>query len=151
MNRSIVWLLLLAALSFAACEEDDNQLCTVDTDAENFRFYEFVHRASNETFVAWTSDSAVIAQIEAQLSLPVVGRDQHINGKIDRIPEHCGELNGRWSWYFVPNEWALADLSIEVCDGEPQYVEEHLQDYLDIERYCPWSAYVAREIESPFR
>lgn len=141
--------LLLLLLTAAACEKKDADVnCEVAFD-EGMRFFEFGHRGSDYTFYAWTKDTAVIAHVTAQLALPEAERGQHINGKIELLPEGC-TLNKSWSWYFLADEWDLADISIELCDGNPQYVEDHLEDYLDIERYCPWSSYVLREVTDPF-
>ncbi|MCB0638898.1 MAG: hypothetical protein KDC54_19855 [Lewinella sp.] len=112
------------------------------------RFFEFTD-GNGHTFQAWTSDSSVINQVLAQLALPEDQRDQHINGKLLAVPEGC-RYNQHWSWYFDPNDWTLAEISIEVCDGNPQYVEDHLADFLEVGRYCPWSSHVLREIDNPF-
>lgn len=55
------------------------------------------------------------------------------NGRIVRGPG-----NEPWRWRLEDVE--MADVTIEVCDGEPRYVEEHLDEYLAIGRYCPWGA-----------
>lgn len=143
--------LMLAALLLVAgaCEKDsDTPACELQI-ATGARFFEFGHRGSDDTYIAWTSQASVIQNVEAQLALPEAERNQHINGEIQRMPTGCN-LNKDWSWYFSPDNWDLAELSIELCDGNPTYVEENLEDYLDIERYCPWSSYVLREIQQPF-
>lgn len=140
--------LLCALFLMGACKKDNvDPICDLEIPAEA-RIFEFGHRGSDYTFRAWTSDSAVIVHVEAQLALAEEERNQHINGEILAQSEACN-LNPDWSWYFNPEDWDLADLSIEVCDGNPQYVEDNLQDYLDIDRYCPWSSYVLREINQP--
>ena len=138
---------LLGALSLmGACKEDDPQPdCSIMIPAQA-RIFEFAHRGSDYTFRAWTTDTAVIARVEAQLALPENDRTMHINGEILEQAESCN-LNPGWSWYFKPDGWDLAEISIELCDGNPQYVEENLEDYLHINRYCPWSSYVLLEVE----
>lgn len=138
--------LLGILLMAAACKKDKPEpACDLQIPAQD-RIFEFAHRGSDDTFRAWTSDTAVIAHVEAQLALPEDQRGQHINGQILQQAESCN-LNPEWSWYFNPDDWDLVDASIELCDGNPQYVEDHLEDYLNIDRYCPWSSYVLREIE----
>jgi hypothetical protein len=141
------YLALFGALFvLGSCEEETAEpACSIDIPSEA-RVYEFAHRGSEYTYRAWTTDSAVIARVEAQLALPEADRMQHINGEILEQPAGC-DLNPGWSWYFNPAAWDLADISIEVCDGNPQYVEDNLQDFLDINRYCPWSSYVLREVD----
>ena len=148
--KSFYQLALMAVILLVGACKDKNETpdCQLDI-ADGTRFYEFAHRGSDYTFYAWTSDTAVIAHVEAQLALPEDDRNQHINGRIVALPEGC-DWNMDWSWYFAPNDWDMAELSIELCDGNPQYVEDHLQDYLDIDRYCPWSSYVLKEVAQPF-
>lgn len=141
--------LICLAISAGACKDKPAEIACDIAIAEGTRFFEFAHRGSEYTFYAWTNKPTVIANVEAQLALPAEDRSQHINGVIKEMPEGC-ELNEEWSWYFEPTEWDMADLSIELCDGNPQYVEENLQDYLDIDRYCPWSSYVLQEVAQPF-
>jgi hypothetical protein len=148
--KSFYQLAFLALILLAgSCKDDAPEIDCELSIADGTRFYEFAHRGTDHTFYAWTSDTAVIAKVEAQLALPEEQRLQHINGQIAALPEGC-DWNNDWSWYFTPNEWDLADISIELCDGNPQYVEDNLQDYLDIDRYCPWSSYVLQEVSQPF-
>lgn len=148
--KSFYQLALLAILVLSAsCKDEKNEPdCQLDF-AAGMRFYEFAHRGTDYTFYAWTNDTAVIARVQAQLALAEEDRTQHINGRIAELPAGC-ELNMDWSWYFPPNEWDMADISIELCDGNPQYVEDHLEDYLHINQYCPWGSYVLREVGQPF-
>jgi len=58
-----------------------------------------------------------------------------------------GGFNAPWSWHHEPDSVAFDDFTIELCDGCPMYVEEHLDEWLDsVGTYCPWSTEVlARE------
>jgi len=47
--------------------------------------------------------------------------------------------NAPWSWHIDPATLEFADMTIEVCDGLPSYVEEEIVTSPD---YCPWSAKV---------
>jgi len=55
-----------------------------------------------------------------------------------RIVRETG-VNEGWSWSLDPADFEFADLTTEVCDGEPSDVESGA---LTSERYCPWSARV---------
>jgi hypothetical protein len=46
-------------------------------------------------------------------------------------------VNAPWSWHIDPATLEFADLTVEVCDGLPSYVEEEI---VTSDRYCPWSA-----------
>jgi hypothetical protein len=59
-----------------------------------------------------------------------------------RIVRETG-VNDGWSWSLDPADFEFADLTTEVCDGDPSDVES---GELTSDRYCPWSARVV-EIE----
>jgi hypothetical protein len=145
--KALTLLLMICLITGSCNKDDDAQPCDIEIKPGT-RFFEF--QASEGTkFVAWTNKQSVLDNIDAQLAREVGERDQHINGKILKNDTGC-DLNYEWSWYFDPDDWDLSDISIELCDGNPNYVEENLNDYLDIERYCPWSSVVLREIDQPF-
>jgi len=48
-------------------------------------------------------------------------------------------VNEPWSWHIDPATLEFADVTIEVCDGLPSYVEDRT---VTSEQYCPWSAKV---------
>ena len=52
-------------------------------------------------------------------------------------------VNEGWSWSIDPLDFEFAELTTEVCDGNPSDVES---GELTSDRYCPWSARVV-EIE----
>ncbi len=47
--------------------------------------------------------------------------------------------NAPWSWHIDPATLEFADVTIEVCDGLPSYVEDRT---VTSDSYCPWSAKV---------
>jgi len=48
-------------------------------------------------------------------------------------------VNAGWSWHIDPQSLEFADMTTEVCDGKPSFVENGT---LTGDRYCPWSARV---------
>jgi hypothetical protein len=56
------------------------------------------------------------------------------NGKVVR--DDPG-VNAPWSWHIDPATLEFADMTIEVCDGLPSYVEDGT---VTSDQYCPWSA-----------
>jgi hypothetical protein len=58
------------------------------------------------------------------------------NGKIVR---GVTGINEGWSWSIDPATLEFADMTTEVCDGLPSYVED---GSLTGDYFCPWSAEV---------
>jgi hypothetical protein len=62
------------------------------------------------------------------------------NGRLLPGPGRAGH-NKPWHWHLDPKHIQMAEVTTEVCDGAPSYVEAHLNDFLAATgRYCPWSA-----------
>jgi hypothetical protein len=51
--------------------------------------------------------------------------------------------NQPWSWHLDPDTVRLAEMTVEVCDGRPSYVEQHLPDWLN-KGFCPWTSDIIR-------
>ncbi len=120
--------------------------CGIQNDDDNTRYYKFTHESDDieYSFVAKTSNSDVIARVEEELEKPFDERRLHINGVIERGTK---DYNDNWSWHFVENQWALAEISTEVCDGRPSFVEEDIDYWVDqVGRFCPWSSRVETEV-----
>jgi hypothetical protein len=91
-----------------------------------------------DTFRVWVTNPATVEQLlalqagESTAAIP--------NGRI-RAGAGAGDHNAPWSWHLDPEDIEMADFTIEVCDGEPSYVEANLGEFIDnVQRYCPWSA-----------
>lgn len=131
---------ILALLIFSFCSA-----CSTNSNDDG-RYFEFTHESDdiNYTMVAKTSNADVIARIEQELSVPFEERTMHINGPIERGNKG---YNSNWSWHFVEDQWELAEISVEVCDGRPSFVEEDLDYWVDtVGRFCPWGARVVGEV-----
>ena len=48
-------------------------------------------------------------------------------------------INAPWSWHIDPATVEFADMTTEVCDGLPEYVEDFT---LTSNIYCPWGAQI---------
>jgi len=62
-----------------------------------------------------------------------------------RIVRSTG-VNEGWSWSLDPADFEFADVTMEVCDGNPSDVEG---GDLTSDRYCPWSARVVELEPAP--
>jgi len=61
-----------------------------------------------------------------------------------RIPDSpliCDAVdwNSPWSWHMDPENLRFAEITTEICDGTPSYVEANCKTFGG-GRYCPWSA-----------
>ena len=77
---------------------------------------------------------------------PVIGSGQaiNVNGEIER---GHGGFNTGYSWHLDPATVEFVDLTIEVCDGMPSFVEENVDYFVDtVKQYCPWGAKVVSEV-----
>ncbi len=142
-------LILSSLILLLRCSKDgqDPASCVMEATPD-LRFFLF-ETSRGDRFVAWTSRTGVLESEESQLALPLEQRNQHINGAIRKNDDHCNP-NFEWSWHFDPDDWDMADLSIELCDGDPHFVEENLQEFLRTGRYCPWSSKVLEEVAPTF-
>ncbi len=87
----------------------------------------------SETFTMRLTDPPTIALAEDAL-----------RGRVIRFPSGPlrrgdGGFNAPWSWHLDPAETRMVEVAIEVCDGTPSYVDEHVEDFVAV-GYCPWSA-----------
>lgn len=93
----------------------------------------FQVRVGSETFRMRVTDAEAIRLAMENMA---GGNSKHPEG---RIAVGDGGHNAPWSWHFVPETVRMVDASIELCDGEPSYVEAHRADYV-ASGYCPWGA-----------
>lgn len=142
--RGVAATLFLAVLLGACSDKSDSQAPTTEVA---FRFGIRGDDSGSQDFVALTTDAGIISLARSQLALPVSERTLHINGRIER---GSGGHNLSWGWHFVPGAWTLTGSSAEVCDGEPQAVEDDLDYWVDkLQSFCPWDAYVKEEVSEP--
>ena len=60
---------------------------------------------------------------------------------LGRVVRDSPGVNKPWTWHIDPKTLQFADVTIEVCDGLPSYVEDRTVTSPD---YCPWSAKVIK-------
>lgn len=103
------------------------------------------------SFVLAASDSALLAEIQAELARPVAER-RHVSGPLEGGHGGFNHNSDYWfSWHIGANQWQFAEISAEVCDGRPYSdVEADTAYWIQtVGYYCPWSGYVKREISAP--
>jgi alkylglycerol monooxygenase len=105
-----------------------------DSDRASRPYGEFLVAVGQETFVLRATDPETIHLATENFS----GRNRQF--PIGPLLTGDGGFNAPWSWHFDPDRARMTELAIEVCDGTPSYVDEHLADF--VSGYCPWSARV---------
>lgn len=93
-------------------------------------------RVSGEAYRVRLTDPADIA-IAKDLA---AGKDgpRIPNGK---VIVGSSDVNTGWSWHIDPADFEWVDVTMELCDGRPSFVEK---GEVDGGRFCPWSAEVVK-------
>lgn len=92
---------------------------------------------SGETFRVWLSAPSAIRQVLdvrdglSSANIP--------NGTIRQGPGYANH-NLPWKWHYDGREFQMAEATIEICDGRPSLVDDLLDEYLRVGRFCPWGA-----------
>jgi hypothetical protein len=59
--------------------------------------------------------------------------------------------NPRWHFYIESSSISFPQVSIEVCDATPSYVESHLDEvgsaFLPKSHWCPWHQSIIKELD----
>ena len=78
------------------------------------------------------------------------GQQISVMGLIEKEP---ADYNPGWSYHLVPETISLFEFATEVCDANPIYLEQHLDEacgaFLPDCRWCPWSSILERELPAP--
>ena len=113
--------------------------------SDSVRFTVGIHGAGEESnYVVSTDNDILIDQCRVQLELPEEERLSHINGSLDHGD---GGFNQPWNWHIIHNEWALADMSIGVCNATPEEIENDLEYWINtVGQLCNWGSYIKEEI-----
>ncbi|HAR19018.1 MAG TPA: hypothetical protein DCR46_00015 [Cytophagales bacterium] len=124
--------------------------------AQETRFFQFKTTCGHgnwqdTSFIASASDKALIDTVLANLARPIKQRN-FISGNIK--PGDGGHnRNGSHTflWHFVPNQWNLAEMAIELCDGCPYSDVDADTAYWigTVKRFCPWSGIPVKEVLNP--
>ena len=126
MRKAVFGLLAAGLMAAAACDdttEPETVTYTISVEGEQFRIR--------------VQDAQAIARLDERMSSNTTGVI------LGRVATGNGGFNAPWSWHLEPGSIEVPDVTIELCDGLPSYVEENLDDWLDqVGNYCPWGARV---------
>lgn len=121
--------------------------------AQTTRYFEFRaicgHGAWQDTaFRAATTSQVLIDSVLAQLEKPFEQR-KFISGAIEHGHGGHNRNGPHWFlWHFIPDQWDLTELAIELCDGCP-YSDVDLDTAYWIGvvgQFCPWTGKPVREV-----
>jgi hypothetical protein len=91
-----------------------------------------------ERFRAWTTNPQTIQDLNklkqgtSTANIPN-GRILYGSGRT--------RYNAPYHWHLDPQDIAMAERAIELCDARPSYVEENVDEFVGtVGRYCPWHA-----------
>ena len=124
----VAWLIGLTAM---ACEDVVEPLARAV----------FEIQITDEKFRVEVTDPVQIDSFAARLAS---GVEANITGEL-RAGD--GGVNAPWSWHLDPETVAVAEMTMEVCDGRPSFVEDDLDYWLEtVGRYCPWGVKVVARV-----
>ncbi len=124
-----------------------------DLSAQETRYFQFRAFCGGDdwrdtSFVAAATNADLINMVLAEMERPFEERKFIIGD----IAEGDGGFNTnadfRFNWHFVPDQWQLAEVAVEVCDGCP-FTNVHQDPDLwqnNVGFFCPWTSKPAREI-----
>jgi hypothetical protein len=88
-------------------------------------------------FVVWVNTPDEVDQMESEAA----AQDKTLI--VSGIVRRGRTYNRPWKITMDPGSIVLGEAFIEVCDGNPRYVQHHRADWMG-ERWCPWSSYVEK-------
>lgn len=124
--------------------------------AQTTRYFEFSTTCGHgnwqdTSFIAAAADQTIIDSVLANLARPLNQRN-FINGSIDYGHGGYNHNADHWFlWHFVPDQWTLVELAIELCDGCPYSDVDADTAYWvgTVGHFCPWSGLPVREVSNP--
>lgn len=131
--RTSIPVLLVAALSLLGCGEGDSPTAPAQA---LFRV-----EACGDVFHVLMRNPQSIRTAQEMIG----ASDQKILTGILRRGD--GGFNAPWSWHLDPSRTGFADVTIELCDGCPDHIENDLDYWIDtVGQYCPWTTRVVSRV-----
>jgi hypothetical protein len=128
-----------AALTLAACGPHQPTNATAGAVFEVRACVDSVAAQQGEVFRILLQDAALIRQADTLLAS---GRASVVAGSL-RAGD--GGFNAPWSWHLDPASVTFPDVTVEVCDGCPRFVEANLSYWLQLGHFCPPAQVIARD------
>jgi hypothetical protein len=94
----------------------------------------------DEEFVVFAADQEDVDAMRAE------ARAEDKTKLVAGVVRKGKPYNPDWKFVMGSRSLEIAEVAIEVCDGDPYYVQRHLKQWMG-DVWCPWSSYVDREVE----
>ncbi|NTV80318.1 MAG: hypothetical protein HGA24_02725 [Candidatus Aminicenantes bacterium] len=116
------FLLLLACSSPTGPDLENGVLATFRVHTERYSIFITNPQTIEDVIALWNGQSTA-------------------NIPSGRVRKGRVAYNKPWSWHIDSEDIAMAEATIELCDGVPSYIEAHLDDWIaTVGYFCPWSA-----------
>lgn len=130
---------------------------SVVAHAQDMRYFQFTttcgHGNWQDTaYIAATNDPAVIADVMMELDKPFDERSKFVAGKITYGHGGYNHNAGHWfRWHYIPNEWKLVEMAMEICDGCPYSDIDADTAYWvrTVKEFCSWGGLPVKEVAKP--
>lgn len=100
----------------------------------------------HKPFIIKLTDPAEVLHARRLLSGETNDRP-HVLGRISKTTV---AYNSGWSYHLQPETIDFFDVMFEVCDANPNYVEDHLDEvggaFLPGGHWCPWASTLVKEL-----
>ncbi|MET0144995.1 MAG: hypothetical protein ABW328_09450 [Ilumatobacteraceae bacterium] len=120
------------AAALAACSDDGPQIGGDNGDGSGVDPYVATFQVVDEQFKV---ELVTPELIDHARELMAGGQDGRI--PLGTVVRGDPGVNAPWTWHIDPATLEFADMTIEVCDGLPSFVEDAT---VTSDQYCPWSA-----------
>lgn len=124
-----------------------------ELSAQETRYFQFRAFCGGDdwrdtSFVASATNDELINAVLAEIDRPFEERKFIIGNIAAGDGGFNFNADFRFNWHFVPDDWQLAEVAVEVCDGCP-FTNVHQESDLwlnNVGFFCPWTSKPVREI-----
>lgn len=126
---------------------------STELSAQETRYFQFRAFCGGDewrdtSFVAAATNADLINAVLAEIERPFDQRKFIIGDIAAGDGGFNFNADFRFNWHFVPDQWQLAEVAVEVCDGCP-YTNVHKESDIwlnNVGFFCPWTSKPVQEI-----
>lgn len=122
---------LLLPFALVACGDDDDGGATPPAGQGVIVTFRVADSEEYRIRLVEQEDIDIARKLLAGEEAPTIPNGKIVRGSTD--------VNTGYSWHIDPNDIEFAEVTMEVCDGLPSYVEDGT---VTSDRFCPWMAKV---------